>query len=820
MNLMLKFKFPKIQPSFMKWLKLLTSALLFGAIFYGLNSKFGQIPPLGKFLSPNQGIWQNDFTEDLNGQHNIEGLSGEVKILYDQELIPHIFAQNELDLYRTQGYVTAQNRLWQMEFQTHAAAGRLSEIIGAPALNYDREQRRKGMLFGADNALKAMNDDPEVKSYIEAYAEGVNAYISSLKPEKYPIEYKLLDYAPENWSIKKTALLLMYMTDMLAGGENDLEFSNLVAELGKDQFDFLFPDFFDAIDPVIPKERDWSNWEVNTPEVPEGDYPVEPSKGFMTKPHPDNGSNNWAIGPDKSLTGNPILANDPHLGLNLPSIWYVMQLSTPEKKVFGATLPGALGVISGFNENISWGVTNATRDVKDWYQIKFRDDLQDEYWHDEEWKQTSKRIEEIKIKGADTYYDSITYTHHGPVSYDASYKGNGRQHTGHAMKWIGHEGGNNQRTFVELNKAKNYDDYVNALTHYIAPAQNFVFSSTEGDIALWVNGKFPNKWEEQGKFYMDGSNPEHDWQGFIPHEHNAHVLNPERGFVSSANQHPVDEKYPYYVFNDGYDMTRSRVINDFFRSKEEFGLEDFIDLHNNNYNLLAAELVPIFLSQINAQDLSVSEQEVLEIVQNWDFNNNMDQQAPTIFQKWWPKVRNSIYDELDSIDVPVRYPFTYRTYELLRDKPEHELMDIKKTPEVETAADLILLGFRKTVEEITEMKAKGESINWVDYKQTYAGHLLQGLPAFSRFNIPIGGNSGIVNATSKNHGPSWRMIVEMSSPPKALGIYPGGQSGNPGSKFYDNMIERWAAGEYIELNFMQEPVESEAMFVQTLTPQK
>jgi len=805
----------------MKYFKLTISLILVVAIGFSLNTKFGQIPPLGKFLSPNQGFWQNDESEDsFITNLELAGLSEEVSVSFDDHLIPHVYATNDQDLYRAQGFLTAQARLWQMEFQTHAAAGRLSEVVGPAAINYDREQRRKGMLWAAENARDFMESDPEVKAYVEAYAEGVNSFINSLTPATYPVEYKLLDYAPEEWTTLKTALLLMYMTDMLAGGESDLEFSNLVAEIGQEKFDFLFPDFFDAIDPVIPKARDWSKWEVNVPNVPEGNYPVNPANGFMTKPHPDNGSNNWAVGPEKSYSGNPILANDPHLGLNLPSIWYVMHLQTPDKNVFGATLPGALGVISGFNEHISWGVTNATRDVKDWYQIKFKDSSRTAYWHDEQWKTTSMRIEEIKIRGAYTYYDTIAFTHHGPVSYDQSFKGNGVQLLGYAMKWIGHEPNNNQRTFIELNKGKNYDDYVSALSHYTAPAQNFVFSSNEGDIALWIQGKFPNKWEGQGKYYMDGTNPEHDWQGFIPQEHNAHVKNPERGFVSSANQHPVDEQYPYYVFNDGYDMTRSRVINNYFRSKEKFNVEDIKALHSNNFNMLASDLMPVFMANIDKENLNEDEAAILEMIKNWNLYNDMDSEGATIFQLWWPKVRNAVYDELDSMKSLIRYPFTYRTYELLRDHPSHEIMDIKATEKIETAMDLITDGFKKTVEQIVSMKENGRSLKWVDYKGTYAGHLLQGLPAFSRFNIPIGGNSGIVNATGRNHGPSWRMIVEMSETPKGLGVYPGGQSGNPGSRFYDDMIDIWAKGEYLELDLNHQQNGSKTFISQTLTPKK
>ncbi|WP_422356259.1 penicillin acylase family protein [Roseivirga pacifica] len=804
----------------MRYFKLVLSLILTIGIFYGLNSKFDPLPPLGKFLAPNQGIWQNDKTyDDMADEFSIPGLKAPVTVHYDDHLIPHVFAQNDEDLYRTQGFITAQHRLWQMEFQTHAAAGRLSEVVGAAAIDYDRTQRRKGMIYGAEKAVETMRKDPIMLAQLEAYRDGINMYINSLNSASYPVEYKLLDYAPEPWTIEKTALLLMYMTDMLAGRDSDLEYTNFIAKFGKERFDFLFPDFFDVNDPIIPKERDWSDWEVNTPEVPDSDFPLDQLDEIMAKPHPDNGSNNWAVGPEKSYSGNPILANDPHLQLNLPSIWYAMQLATPEKNTFGVTLPGAMGIVIGFNEDISWGVTNATRDVKDWYKITFKDDAKDEYWHDNQWKATTKRTEEIKIKGEKPFYDTVVYTHHGPVSYDETFMGNGSKGVGYAMKWAGHLGGNNQKTLIELNAAKNYEDYKAAIVHFAAPAQNFVFSSREGDIALWVQGQLPNKWKGQGKFLMDGSNPAHDWQGFIPQEHNAHVLNPERGFVSSANQHPVDASYPYYVFNDGYEMYRNRVINDFFRSKEKFDIQDFKDLHNNNYNLKAAELLPTMIASLKDQNLSKQESDLLDEVANWDYYNDIDKLGPTIWEIWWNKLRHSVWDEIRNEEAPMDAPFQYQTIYLLKNHPEDPAMDIQETPEVETATDLFLKSFKATASSIADLSASGESISWGDYKATYAGHLLQALPAFSRFDLPIGGNSGIVNATSQNHGPSWRMIVEMTDPPTAYGVYPGGQSGNPGSKYYDDLVDVWAAGEYLSIKFMQNAQDNSGIqFSQTLTP--
>ena len=804
----------------MKHIKLILTFALTIAVFYVLNTKLGAAPPLGKFLDPVGGIWQNEQDEIIDGNVNIQGLSAPVTIHYDKQLIPHIFAQNDLDLYKAQGYITAKHRLWQMEFQTHAAAGRISEVIGSAGLNYDRTTRRRGMGFGAERALKKTQEDPETKAFIEAYRDGVNSYILSLDAKNLPIEYKLLDYKPEAWTTKKTALLLMHLTKMLAGGDNDLEYTNMLHKLGKDRFDLLFPDFFNLTDPIIPKETDWSFIDVEMTKTPQSVLELETITQTIEKPNPDNGSNNWAISGAKSTTGNPILANDPHLGLNLPSIWFVMQLSTPEYNTMGATLPGALGIISGFNNHISWGETNATRDVLDWYKIEFKDKTRTQYKYDNAWKNTTVRVEEIKVKSEATVIDTVIYTHHGPVTYDHNFMSDNEK-SGYAMKWVGHIGGNNQRTFLALNKAKNYADYVNALETYTAPAQNFVFASTEGDIAIWIQGLFPNKWKGQGKFLLDGSQPEHDWQSFIPSAFNAHTKNPVRGFVSSANQHPVDENYPFYVFNDGYETYRNRVINDYFNSKAKFSVDDFKALHNNNYNLKAAELLPYMFETMDVSSLTSEEKEIYNQIKSWDFNNNIEALGPSIWSKWYSKLYNLTWDEFDGEDEALKSPYTYQTIYLMTTNPENEFMDVLETPKKETAHDLFLLAFKEAATDLIDWKAKNGDYNWQTFKGTRVGHLLQAIPAFSRFDLPIGGDRNIVNATSATHGPSWRMIVEMSSPPKALGIYPGGQSGNPGSTYYDNFIDDWAIGKYHELNFLQsQTATDQIMATQILIPTK
>lgn len=801
----------------MKYFKLILSLALTIIIFFTLNTKFGSIPPIGKFLNPYTGVWQNETDESTSGSITIPELTDKVTVHYDAELIPHVFAQNDLDLYRAQGYLTAKHRLWQMEFQTFAAAGRLSEIIGESALDYDRQERRRGMGFGAEQTLKKMAEDEQTTAFAQAYADGVNSYINQLNPKDYPVEYKLLDYKPEQWSTNKTALLLMYMTKMLAGRDNDMENTNALRLFGKERYDLMFPDFYDITDPIISKETDWSHIDVPQTPTPEHEIILDSIPETINKPHPDNGSNNWAVSGEKSYSGHPILANDPHLGLNLPSIWFVMQLSTPNYNAFGATLPGALAVISGFNQHIAWGETNATRDVIDWYKIEFNED-RTKYKFDDQWKDVSVRVENIKIKGKPTYKDSVLYTHHGPVVYDKNFKSD-QELAGYAMQWTGHIPGNGQKTFTELNKAKNYEDYVDALKHWVAPAQNFVFASTEGDIAIWIQGLFPNKWEGQGKFLMDGSKSENDWQSFIPQEFNAYTKNPERGFVSSANQHPFDEAYPYYTANDGYETYRNRVINDFFNSKEKFDIQDFKDLLNNNYNLKAAEIVPYMIEHMDISSLTTDEKRIYDEIKAWKFNNDIDEVGPSIFRQWYGRLNDMVWDEFEVENTALGQPYTYQTIYMLKNKGDDKMMDIVETPEVETAKDLFLLAFKKAAERLLEIKKEKGDYTWLKYKATYAGHLLQALPAFSVFDIPIGGDKNIVNATAENHGASWKMIVEMTSPPTAYGIYPGGQSGNPGSKFYDNFINDWASGNLHSLNFLQNDTATDAIIgTQTLTP--
>jgi len=812
----------------MRTFKIALSMAITIALTVALNTRlsFGDtaIPPLGKFLSPFHGFWQNAENEALAVPEalKIEGLKEPVKIYFDDLLIPHIYAQNDHDLYLAQGYITAYHRLWQMEFQLYSTAGRISELLGEDALEYDRTKRRLGMVHGAKKSQEMLQkEDPELYALVEAYAKGVNAYIESLSYKDYPIEYKLLDYSPEEWTTFKTFLLLREMADQLSRGERDLEHTNALKIWGKDIFEILYPERHPNIEPVIPAGTAW-DFEPLEPNPPKGPYPLILSDGELTKPDPQIGSNSFVVNGEKTANGKTILTNEPDLGLNLPSIWYLAHLNSPTRNVMGSTIPGAPGVVIGFNDHVAWGFTNAKRDLVDWYAITFKDSSREEYKYDNKWLKTKKVVEEIKIRNGQTFYDTIVHTHYGPVVYDDRFNSD-KSTKNFAMRWTAHDASVEVKALHLMNQAKDYDDYVEAFSHYTGPPQNMSFASVDGDIALWINGKFPVKWEEQGKFLLDGSNPTHEWSQWMPREHLYKIKNPERNFVSSANQHPGDSTYPYYDYDYNFEYYRNRRINDRLRIMSNIEVEDMMQLQNDNFNYIASESLPMMLSALDSIALTEKEKQFYEYLKTWDYFNNPEVREASVFELWWDILYDKVWDEMDREDIALYTPTTYNTIYLMANQPAFEFFDIKSTADqTETAEELFRISFREALDSLESWQQEnGDDYSWYKFKNTTVQHLLR-LPAFSKSGVKIGGNHNIVNAASRRHGPSWRMVVELGEGQvKAWGIYPGSQTGNPGNPSYAAMIDRWAAGEYEPMLFEKDISDSERIiFTQSLSPEK
>jgi penicillin amidase len=472
--------------------------------------------------------------------------------------------------------------------------------------------------------------------------------------------------------------------------------------------------------------------------------------------------------------------------------------------VKGASLPGVPSIIIGYNDSIAWSPTNARRDVVDWYRIEFQDETQQAYRLDGQWKPAEKVVEPIVQRGAETFYDTITFTHWGPVVYDASCRAEAGEE-GYALRWMAHDPSEELLTFYKLNRARNYHEYRDALQHFSCPAQNFAFASAANDIAIWVQGKFPVKWPGQGKFLMEGTRSENGWTAFIPSEHNVHSYQPERGFISSANQHPVDSSYPYYVYAEAYEYYRNRRINRVLSEMSAITPQDMMQLQNDNYNLLAEESLNLLLNQLDKTALRDAAFEAYEILQNWKYHNEAELLAPAYFEAWCDRLFPLIWDEMRGEKPALRTPNKTNTIRLMREQPDLAFFDIQDTPEKETMTEVVRKAFQQAVDDLKQWKeTHDEPLNWGNYKSTSVVHLAR-LAPFSEYGVFNGGNHGIVNATSERHGPSWRMVVALSPEgPQAWAIYPGGQSGNPGSPFYSDMIEDWAEGQYYDMSLRNE----------------
>ncbi|MBK6621589.1 MAG: penicillin acylase family protein [Saprospirales bacterium] len=808
----------------MRYFQLLFTLLLTLGLVWFLNTSnplgIEPLPPLGKLLNPYGGFWQNAeaFGEYDSKGLSLPGLSGPVNIIYDSRMVPHIFAENLKDALMAQGYVVAKHRLWQMDLAARSGAGRLSEVMGERTAEYDRFQRRRGLYRGAEASLKAWARAPDTMALLQAYTDGVNAYISTLKPKDYPVEFKILDYAPEPWSPIKTGLVQKLNTALLCFRETDVEATNTLAWLGEDVFRSLFPERPQFESSIVPDSCQWVD-SLQAPSLsavppgPMGFWDVD----LMPKPDRDLGSNNWAVSGKKTSSGSPILCNDPHLPLSLPSLWMEMQIHTPDMNVYGVTLPGLPGIVLGFNEYVAWGWTNAGHDVLDWYEVDWTDPAKTHYLFDGQQKAATVVVDTIKIRGSKPVLDTLVFTHWGPIVYqDAKHPKRNL-----AMRWAAVEepGASELGFLLGINAARNYDEFQKASSGFHFPGQNMAFAARDGDIALTVTGRFPIKGREQGRFIQKGDNSASFWSEFIPFTDLPRMKNPKRGFVSSANQLSAGPNYPYY-YNGDFNVYRGRYADRRLAERNNFTIYAMMDLQTSNFSILAEEALPEMLRLLDTSRLTAIEQGLVQLLGTWDYQFHSFKIPPVIFDEWWHALDTTLWDEFHTIrdTLAVMQPERWRTVQLLKEDPMNGFWDILATPERETPQQTVTEAFRRAI-RLLRPRLDEADYNWGKHHAVQINHLAR-LEAFSAPPLYPGGYAEALNATRPNNGPSWRMVVEMGPEIKAYGVYPGGQSGNPGSPYYDNFLEPWAKGLYFPLFFMssEKDRKQDILYEEVLSP--
>jgi len=791
------------------FLTLFLSALL----LWTLQSKIlSSAPPLANILNPFNGLLANNqhlFDHKNQRFARCEMLTEEVTILFDEFMVPHIYAKNMEDLLFAQGYLHAHLRLWQMDIQTRAASGRLSEVLGESTLQADLLTRRLGLLEGALLAEKKWQENEKIYSLLEAYSKGVNKFIDELSPASMPVEFKLLNYNPEPWTPLKCALITKNMARTLCLNESDVEHSNLAALLPDSIFSELFNDFEEGFSPVIPEKTSWK-YITNDRRYP----PVQQGIQFFgNKPYENEpegiGSNNWAISPKKSSTGAAILCSDPHLNLTHPSIWFENHLNAPDIDVYGVSIPGLPGVIIGFNQSIAWAQTNVAQDVLDWYTIDWEDEKKGTYWLDGEKTQVSFRLDTHYVRGAQWVVDTVRITDFGPIVYDTE-TSNGKR--GMAMTWLAvlEPRGNDPKCIIEINKARNYKEFYEGLREYDSPAQNYVYADVEGNIGMHVHGRFPLRKSGQGKFVQEGNNSSHKMNQFIPAEHNAKSINPVRGFVSSANQVSTDSSFPYY-YSGNFAYFRGIFINRTLEEEKKFTVRDMMDLQTSAQSYFPEMLIEIIapvMDTLCSKDPSLLQ--TWEQLKSWNCVFEKSNSVPVIFELFWEALYELIWDEFSLKNLPpVKKPSKASTILFIKNHPNSSYFDLVNTEKIETLEDILLLSFQTAVKGF---ESTSQSKTWMEFKPLHIEHLAK-IPAFSDHNVPASGHKDAPNALNSPAGPSWRMVVEMSTPVKAYGIYPGGQSGEPFSQYYKDRTETWAKNEYHLINF---PCDLEAPSFQPL----
>ncbi len=761
---------------------------------------------------------------EYEGEQTLAGLTSEVIVYRDQRGMPHIYAENEHDLYFAVGYVMAQERLWQMDLIRRATTGRLSEIFGRDYVQTDLFLRSLEMT--AKSKLVLSSEDPEILEAMQAYADGVNVYISEAG-KKLPPEFRILGYKPDPWKLEDLANIIGYMGWDLASDNlsSDIFYYKLVQKLGTEKAAELIPDWKKANSFVFPGFKLNEELLKNAQSLISSMDKLE-VLGIVSF----SGSNNWAVTGRRTESGKPVLSNDMHLSFGSPGIWIQMHQVVPGKiNVTGVVVPGQPIVVAGHNDSIAWGMTNLMVDDIDLFAEKVNPENENQYFFNGEWKNMVVKQEIIKIKGGDADTLQIRYTHRGPVV-------SGFRNIDNAcltMRWAGYDYSDEIKGVYLLNRASNWNEFRTAISSFRSVSQNFIYADVAGNIGLNTGGGIAVR-KGTGTSVRSGETDEFDWKGYVPFEQLPFSYNPGNGYVSSANNKTVPDDYPYYIsagFAMPYRINRVRQMLD---EKEIFSIDDFRRMITDQHSDYAALLTPFILRLNDRKDkLTPAEVDALATLSDWDFDMNADLTAPTIFEFFrFSFGRNLLSDELaDLFDQLFFVARDYYIYRILTAGPDEWVDDIN-TPDNETLDDIILKSFKDCISSVTAQYGEDRSAwAWGKIHKIVVSHplgsavpLLDKVFGFNSDEYPVGGSNHTVSPYSYdsgfvvNHGASERHIFNTANWDESLTVIPTGASGIPANEFYLSQTKAYINKEFYKDAFSEEAVKKAAKYKIILKP--
>jgi len=810
------------------------AALVFATLLVVGFGGAGPLPPIGALLDPWRGVWAAASAASLprRGAEPIPGVTDTVRVVYDDRAVPHIFAGTELDAYRALGYVVARDRLFQLELQTRATAGTLTELLGPAALATDRSQRSLGLAWSAEREWAATDSASIMARAATAYAQGVNAWIDGLGPRDLPLEYHLLRARPLRWKPQYTLYLMKRMGYTLAYDTFERQRDRLTALIGEAAANALFPAHSPIQEPIQPGPGRHPRFDFTPlppPQPPRlsraigGDRGRSGAMGEWSG-EAEVGSNNWAVSPKRSASGYALLAGDPHLDLSLPSIWYEAHLVVarpgspalaPARRggeadggldVYGVTIPGVPGIVIGFNRDVAWSFTNTGSDVLDLYvETLDHNDSPTQYLLDGTWRPLERRLERyLGPKGEVLDEGTVSYTHRGPVAMS------GNRPT--SVRWLVLETGAGD-ALIQAQKAQNVDQWLSAMEAFKTPAQNGVVADRAGTIAIRSSGMFPIRpGDGRGDRFQDGTASQADWTSYWPLARYPFARNPAQGYLVSANQEPKDPRVdPGYLGNNWPSPWRAIRINLLLRHDSAVTVEAMRRYQTDPGSARADAFVPLLLEIGRAAEAAEAAalRQAIELLAQWDRRYTRDNPRAVLFEFTMQELQSRLWDELiapgPGTARRVATPGDAVLLQALHDSATTWWDDRRTANAVETRADVVATSLAAALERARAAfgdPATPDAWRWDRAHRGNIYHLLR-IPSFSALNLSVPSGPSTISPSSGDgtHSASWRMVVELGPEVRGFGVYPGGQSGNPASPRYQDRLPRWLNGDLDTLRF-------------------
>jgi len=743
-----------------------------------------------------------DYSKDLI----IPGLSGEVEVYRDSFAIPHLYAQNERDMYLATGYLMAQDRLWQMDLLRRVTQGRLAEILSDDLLETDKLMR--SLLISKKSEEIFNTADENIKTALLAFSEGINAFIAE-NGKKLPFEFRLLGYKPEKWEPVHSINLIGYMAwDLSTGWPNEMALFKLMNKTGPGMYTAFLPDKENPRSSVYPDFiPDQDNLEILTA-LHEAAVKIDDLGLDIFR-----GSNNWAVSGSRTKSGKPLLANDMHLGLFIPGIWYQMHQVVPGKlDVTGVVLPGQPFVIAGHNRNIAWGFTNVMTDDLDFYEETLNPANPDEYLLDGKWIPFKIVEERIINKSGDTINYLAKYTHRGPVVSDK----NGVGGKTISMCWTGSYPSNEIRSVYLLNRASGWEEFREAIRTFVSVNQNIVYADVEGNIGLHSTIGLPVRGKD-GFGVFPGDTSLYDWKGLVGFDELPYTFNPECGYVSSANNNTAGHEYPYYI-SSWFDLVyRQDRISELLKENQQVDIEYFIKIQADQKSKMAEKIMPVFLQGFREDELTSQPfPEILSMLKNWNYELSAGSVEATLFEFLYyhvfenlasDELGQELFDEIAGKKVMVKNFME----NFIKGTDSEWCDDISTENITETFSDIMHASLLEAVTAIQEKLGDdpadwkwGEIHSFTIKHPISSAKLIEKIFKLDRGPYPVGGSHHTVSPYSYsymdpgsvNHGSSHRHIYDLSDWNNSLTIIPTGTSGIPASRHYCDQIELYIKNQY------------------------